>query len=110
MNYGKSALLKGLHWQYTVLAAIAIYLLFASFANSATISFGEIDALNGVLPQKTEHYEVDPQVTVAPPYYRFQVVTKHGPNEVQSIKNLLKVCHEIRVMEEYGKTEEGNQT
>jgi len=110
MNYGKSAFARGLHWQYAILLALAIYLFFTSFANSATVRFSEIQALNGVLPQKTEHYEIESKVDIAPPYYRFEVITSHGPYEVQSIKNLLKVCHEIRVMEEYGKTDEGNQT
>lgn len=110
MNYGNSTFLKGLHWQYAILLTNAIYLLFASFANSATVQFSEIKALNGVLPQKTEHYEIETKVDLAPPYYRFDVISSHGPYEVQSIKNLLKVCHEIRVMEEYGKTDEGNQT
>lgn len=75
-----------------------------------TVKYADIEALKGILPQKTEHYEIKDPVVIAPPYYNFSIDTKHGPYEIQSIKNLLKVCHEIRVMEEYAKTDEGDQT
>lgn len=74
------------------------------------VDFDSIAALQGVLPQKTDHYEIVKEVKVEPPYLVFQVNTDHGTYDVQSVRNLLKTCHEIRVMEEYRKTEEGNQT
>jgi hypothetical protein len=92
------------------LAALAIFTISIFPAIPATVRFSNIDALTGILPQKTEHYEIVDPVVVLPPYYKFSITTKHGAYEIQSIKNLLKTCHEIRVMEEYAKTDEGNQT
>lgn len=94
----------------------AIFLSLASLplsiamVGAQTVRFDSISTLKDVLPQKTEFYEVEDAVRVEPPYYIFTVNSDHGTYDVQSIRNLLKTCHEIRVMEEYRKTDEGNQT
>ncbi len=90
-------------------ATLAVFAVSTLPAFPATVRFSDIEALTGILPQKTEHYEIDDPVVALPPYYKFSITTKHGAYEIQSIKNLLKACHEIRVMEEYAKTDEGNQ-
>ncbi len=65
------------------------------------VAFDSIDALQGVLPRKTEAYEIQPDVKISGPYYRFHVVTDHGDYEIDSIVKLLKVCYEIHVIEAY---------
>lgn len=81
-----------------------------SSASAATVEFDSLETLRGVVPRQTDHYEITKRVELAPPYLLFQVNTDHGTYDVQSVRNLLKVCHEIRVMAEYRQTEEGNQT
>lgn len=79
-------------------------------ADSAATDFATLPMLRGILPGKTDYYEIDQKVGLAPPYLVFQVKSTHATYEVQSVRSLLKTCHEIRVMEEYRKTSEGNQT
>jgi hypothetical protein len=61
------------------------------------------------LPKKTKHYEIVDPVVVDGNSYTFKIKSPHGEYQVTSITKLLKTCHEIRVIEEYQHTEEGEQ-
>lgn len=78
-------------------------------ADAADVRFENIHSLEGLLPRQTEFYEVDPKVKLNGAYYQFKVKSGHGTYEVESIRNLLKVCHEIGVMERYKATDEGGE-
>lgn len=56
---------------------------------------------------KTEHFEIAETVKISGPYYVFDVKADHGEYEVESVAKLTKVCHEIRAIEEYRATPEG---
>jgi len=78
-------------------------------AVAAEVRFENIRSLDGLLPRKTEFYEVAPEVKLKGAYYQFKVKSGHGTYEVESIRNLLKVCHEIKVMEQYKATDAGGE-
>lgn len=78
-----------------------------SLAADATIQFSAIESLKGAVQQKTEHYEISDTVRFSGPYYVFDVKAGHGEYEVESVAKLTKVCHEIRAIEEYVATPEG---
>jgi hypothetical protein len=90
-------------------AIIAGLLLLPSALVAAQIQFDDIAVLKGMLPRQTKVYEIDPVVMQKGPYYQFKVKADHGAYEVESIRNLLKVCHEIRMMEQYKATDEGGE-
>jgi hypothetical protein len=92
---------------FSLLAASVIFS--QSSAVAAEVRFDSIRSLDDLLPRKTEFYEIDPKVNLDGVYYQFKVTSGHGIYEVESIKNLLKVCHEIRVMEQYKATDEGRE-
>ena len=68
-----------------------------------------ISSLNGLLPRTTEHYQIDSTVGLNGAYYQFRVKSAHGDYEVESIKNVLKVCHEITAIEGYKANDEGGE-
>jgi len=78
-------------------------------AVAAEVRFENIRSLDGLLPRKTQFYEVAPEVKLKGAYYQFKVKSGHGTYEVESIRNLLKVCHEIKVMEQYKATDAGGE-
>ncbi len=79
----------------------------AALAADVTVRFSEIESLKGAVQQKTEHYEIADTVRISGPYYVFDVKAVHGDYEVESVARLTKVCHEIRAIEEYVATPEG---
>ena len=47
-------------------------------ADSAATDFATLPMLQGILPGKTDYYEIDQKVGLAPPYLVFQVKTTHA--------------------------------
>lgn len=88
---------------------VAGFLLMQVALPAAQIQFEDIGVFKGLLPRQTEVYEIDPVVKQKGPYYQFKIKADHGDYEVESIKNLLKVCHEIGMMEQYKETDEGKE-
>ncbi len=92
-------------WKRT--GILVLSLLFASTAAHAqesappVISFDKLWTLHGVVPRKTQWYEIDKAVEILPPYYRFTVRCEHASYVVVSSVRLLKLCHEIQVLEAY---------
>ena len=59
-----------------------------------TVRYGDIKALRGILPQRTDYYTIDDVVEVQEPYYVFKVSSAHHPlYTVVGISGLMKVCH-----------------
>jgi hypothetical protein len=84
-------------------------LLFCTYGfGSETVSYSSITTLKR-LSQSNKYYTIDDTVRIDAPYYRFLVKSSHGDYDVLSIKDLLKVCHEICIIEEYRKTDQGSQ-
>ncbi len=73
-----------------------------------TVSLSSIPSLKG-LSKDNDFFTIDDTVRVDDTYYRFIIKSPHGDYDVTSIKDLLKVCYEIRVIEEYRSTEHGGQ-
>ena len=73
-----------------------------------TVSLSSITSLND-LSKDNEFFTIDDTVRVDDTFYRFTIKSPHGDYDVTSIKDLLKVCYEIRVIEEYRATEHGGQ-
>ncbi len=74
----------------------------------STVTFSSITTLNN-LSKNNKYFTIDDVVRVDGLYYRFFIKSPHGNYDVLSIRELLKVCHEIRVIEEYRATKEGNE-
>ncbi|MFH0911244.1 MAG: hypothetical protein V1918_07075 [Planctomycetota bacterium] len=72
-----------------------------------TVKLDAIPILKTVLPPR-ETYAIDPDVEVDIYFYRFVVRCPHGTYEVASVRNLVKLCHEIEVLERFGRTEQGS--
>lgn len=98
---------------FVVLITLAV--LYQSFFNSyvfgrdlppETVSLSSIAILNK-LSKENKYYTISDEVGVESPYYHFFVKAPHGDYNVLSIRGLLKVCHEIRVIEEYRATDDG---
>lgn len=98
----------------TVFSVLFIYQVFISQCGFcadkpvATTSLASIEILKDLSP-KNKYYTIDETVHVASPYYRFLVKSPHGDYDVTSIRDLFKVCHEIRIIEEYRATDQGSQ-
>jgi hypothetical protein len=75
---------------------------------SSTVSFSSISAIKG-LSGDNKYYTIKDEVQIEAPYYRFSVKAPHGEYEVVSIRDLLKVCYEIRVIEEFRATDQGDE-
>ncbi len=73
-----------------------------------TVSLSSITGLKE-LSKDNEFFTIDELVRVDEPFYRFNVKSPHGDYDVVSIKALLKICYEIRIIEEYRATEQGGQ-
>lgn len=73
-----------------------------------TVSLSSITILNR-LSNENKFFTIDKKVRTDVPYYRFSITSPHGDYNVSSIKDLLKVCHEIRTIEEFRATDEGGQ-
>lgn len=71
-------------------------------------SLSSIKVLNG-LSKKNDFYTINDEVVIDGNYYRFMLTSPHGEYNVLSIKDLLKVCNEIWIIEEFVKTDEGGQ-
>lgn len=74
----------------------------------STVTCSSIAALND-LSKSNKYFTLDDVVRVDGLYYRFSIKSPHGEYDVVSIRELLKVCHEIRVIEEYRATKEGSE-
>ncbi len=73
-----------------------------------SVSLSSITGLKD-LSKDNEFFTIDELVRVDEPFYRFIVKSPHGDYDVGSIKDLLKVCYEIRIIEEYRATDQGGQ-
>jgi hypothetical protein len=73
-----------------------------------TVSLSSITILKE-LSKDNEFFTIDDLVRVDDTFYRFLIKSPHGGYDVISIKDLLKVCFEIRVIEEYRATDHGSQ-
>ena len=92
--------------------SLALFLALAVVAARAgeTVNYNDIAALQTVLPQQSQDYTIDPVVEVQEPYYVFRVSSPHHPlYTVTGIGNLIKLCHEITMMEWFYTTETGSQ-
>ncbi len=68
-------------------------------------SFKVLDGLS----KENEYYTIDNEVGIDGNYYRFHLTSPHGEYDVLSVKDLLKVCNEIRIIEEFRATDEGDE-
>ena len=82
--------------------------VFASDLPPETVNLSSIVVLDE-FPKENKHYKIDGIVRTDVPYYRFLIKSPHGDYDVLSIRDLFKVCHEIRVIENYRATEEGSE-
>lgn len=73
-----------------------------------TVSLSSITSLKA-LSKNNDFFTIDDVVRVDGTSYRFLIKSPHGDYDVVSIKDLLKVCYEIRVLEEYRATDHGGQ-
>ncbi|MGR3293088.1 MAG: hypothetical protein ACUZ9M_03610 [Candidatus Scalindua sp.] len=73
-----------------------------------TVSLSSITILKE-LSKDNEFFTIGDPVRVDDKSYRFLIKSPHGDYDVVSIKDLLKVCYEIRIIEEYRATEHGGQ-
>lgn len=79
-------------------------------SSEQTFSYGSITAVRNIIPQKTDYYTIDSEVRLQSPYYVFTVNSASGDSfEVKGITSLIKVCHEISVIELFKQTEQGSQ-
>lgn len=72
-----------------------------------TVPLSSIRVLDNVLP-KSRNYTIDPDVGLDAYYYRFKVRTPHGEYEAVSVRNLVKLGHEIDVLERFRQTDDQN--
>ncbi|MGR3319841.1 MAG: hypothetical protein ACUZ8O_15350 [Candidatus Anammoxibacter sp.] len=78
------------------------------YCGNKTTSVSSITALKN-LSKKNDFYTIGDTAQIDGNYYRFSLTTPHGEYDVLSIKDLLKVCNEIRIIEEFRATDEGEQ-
>ena len=97
------------HLHNRLLVFVTATIAFVQYTNAAGLQFDRISSLNGLLPRTTEHYQIDSTVGLNGAYYQFRVKSAHGDYEVESIKNVLKVCHEITAIEGYKANDEGGE-
>ncbi len=103
----KRRLFKAFH--IFILIAVTCGLLCGDKAFAGdTKTFSSIASIKG-LSQKNEFYTIDDNVQVDGNFYRFSLTAPHGEYGVVSIKDLFKVCYEIRVIEEFRATDEGEE-
>lgn len=60
-------------------------------------------------PQRTNHYEIDPQVVVSGYSYFFYVRSAAGDFLVGSMGNLSKLCHELAVLQQIKEMNKGKE-
>lgn len=94
-----------------VVLAVSVLLFMAKLgASEQTFNYSSITAVRNIVPQKTDHYTIDSEVRLQAPYYVFSVKSASGDSfEVKGITALIKVCHEISVIELFKQTEQGSQ-
>ncbi len=103
---------RKLFLQFTVFAFVSQMVFitcgFGGSQSQETVPLSSIVALTE-LSTKNKYYTIDETVRVEPPYYRFHIKSSHGEYDVLSIRDLIKVCHEIHIIEEYRATDQGGQ-
>lgn len=60
------------------------------------------------LPRRSDNYTIETEVKVDGYFYTFTVHSPHGDYTAGSVRDLIRICHEIDAIEEYGKTEQGS--
>lgn len=81
----------------------------APAAPKETVPLHSIEALQPLLASPSQHYTIAEQVQIDVPDYIFKVTCEHGEYEVRTIQMLLKICHEIDVIETFRSTQHGPQ-
>lgn len=64
----------------------------------AVLSVDQIARLQNI-PKRTALYEIDPQAVLAGYFYHFYVRGKYGDYRVESVLELVKLCHELESLE-----------
>ncbi|MDR0866905.1 MAG: hypothetical protein LBP75_00315 [Planctomycetota bacterium] len=90
-----------------------LILLFLGLTAAATASdaqFSRIAALNGIVSQRADYYQIADEVALDGGEYVFQLSSPHYPwHPVYGIADLVKECHEVTVMETYYATPQGSE-
>ncbi|GHT00587.1 hypothetical protein FACS1894139_17430 [Planctomycetales bacterium] len=82
----------------------------ATAATAADAQFSRIAALNGIVNQRADYYQIADEVALKDGEYVFQMSSPHYPwHPVYGIANLVKECHEVTVMETYYATPQGSE-
>jgi hypothetical protein len=71
-----------------------------------TTRLADIPVLRTVL-KSSPNYVIDPLVEVDGYYYNFTVRTKYADYQVLSVRKLIRLCHEIDVVEHFRETDKG---
>jgi len=73
-----------------------------------TVHRDDIPILQTIVIPRSENYTIDDHVIVDGYFYTFTVHCPHGTYQVVSVRNLIKLCHEIDVLEHFRKEEHGS--
>jgi len=107
---------KGINYLLRAVPALMVLLPYVFFSaqgfggesSPSTVTFSSIAILNN-LSRENKYFTIDDTVRIDGHYYRFLIKSPHGDYDVVSTRDVLKTCHEIRVIEEYRATKEGSE-
>lgn len=107
---------KGINYLFFAVPALIVLLSCAFFnargfggeSSPSTATFSTIAILKN-LSRENKYFTIDDNVRIDGHYYRFLIKSPHGDYDVLSTRDVLKTCHEIRVIEEYRATKEGSE-